>query len=155
MCSSDLGSRGMAGGQAIDLDAVGKSLNQAELEFMHAHKTGAIIRAAVALGARCSGGRRLSAEELEELDAYAKHVGLAFQVIDDVLDCVTPTATLGKTAGKDAANNKPTYVSLLGLEPARALALELRDRGVAHLARFGAGGRRLRELADFVVERKF
>ena len=149
------GSRGMAGGQAIDLDAVGKSLNQVELEFMHAHKTGAIIRAAVALGARCAGGSRLSADELDALDAYAKHIGLAVQVVDDVLDCVTPTATLGKTAGKDAANNKPTYVSLMGLEQARAFAVELRDRGVARLERFGDAGRRLQELADFVVRRQF
>jgi len=149
------GSRGMAGGQAIDLEAVGKSLTQAELEFMHIHKTGALIRAAVGLGARCGGGRRLSAQELDELDRYAKFVGLAFQVIDDVLDCATPTATLGKTAGKDAANNKPTYVSLLGLAQARALAHELRDQAVAHLAGFGERGRRLTELADFVVKREF
>lgn len=149
------GSRGMAGGQAIDLEAVGKSLTQAELEFMHIHKTGAVIRAAVALGARCGGGRRLSAGELDELDRYAKYVGLAFQVVDDVLDCITPTATLGKTAGKDAANNKPTYVSLLGLNEAKALAHELRQQAVAHLAGFGEGGRRLTELADFVVKREF
>lgn len=149
------GSRGMAGGQAIDLDAVGKSLSQLELEFMHAHKTGAIIRAAVALGAHCGGGRRLNGKELEELDGYAKHIGLAFQVVDDVLDCVTPTATLGKTAGKDAANGKPTYVSLMGLAPARAFAQELRDRAVSHLEGFGDGARRLRELADFVVRREF
>ena len=149
------GSRGMAGGQAIDLDAVGKTLTQAELEFMHIHKTGAVIRAAVALGARCGGGRRLSPEELGELDMYAKYIGLAFQVVDDVLDCVTPTATLGKTAGKDAANNKPTYVSLLGLAPAKAFALELRDKAVAHLAAFESRGRRLTELADFVVRREF
>jgi farnesyl diphosphate synthase len=149
------GSRGMAGGQAIDLAAVGRSLTQAELEFMHIHKTGAVIRAAVALGARCGGGRRLSEEELGELDRYAKFIGLAFQVIDDVLDCVTPTATLGKTAGKDAANNKPTYVSLLGLAQARTLAYELRDQAVSHLAGFGGRGRHLTELADFVVKREF
>jgi farnesyl diphosphate synthase len=149
------GSRGMAGGQAIDLEAVGKTLTLAELEFMHVHKTGAVIRAAVGLGARCSGGSRLSDEELDRLDTYAKCVGLAFQVVDDVLDCVTPTATLGKTAGKDAANHKPTYVSLLGLQEARAMARELRDRGVGALQGFGARGRRLTELADFVVQREF
>ena len=149
------GSRGMAGGQAIDLEAVGKSLTQAELEFMHIHKTGAVIRAAVALGARCGGGWRLSTAELDELDRYAKYVGLAFQVVDDVLDCITPSATLGKTAGKDAANNKPTYVSLLGLGEAKALAHELRDQAVARLAGFGERGLRLTELADFVVKREF
>jgi farnesyl diphosphate synthase len=134
---------------------VGKSLTQAELEFMHIHKTGAVIRAAVGLGARCGGGRRLSEQDLGELDLYAKYIGLAFQVVDDVLDCVTPTATLGKTAGKDAANNKPTYVSLLGLAEAKALANELRDKAVGHLAAFEGRGRRLTELADFVVRREF
>ncbi len=152
------GSRGMAGGQAIDLDAVGKSLTLPELEFMHIHKTGALIRASVALGARCSGGAGLSAAELEHLDRYARCIGLAFQVVDDVLDYEAPTESLGKTAGKDAANNKPTYVSLLGLGRAKEMARELRDEAAAALARLGGtGGRtqRLAELADFVVLRRF
>ena len=149
------GSRGMAGGQAIDLDAVGKTLTLAELEFMHIHKTGAVIRAAVGLGARCGGGDILSAEELAQLDHYARYAGLAFQVVDDVLDCETPTATLGKTAGKDAANNKPTYVSLLGLAQARTMAKELRQQAVDSLAGFGERARRLTELADFIVQRQF
>jgi len=149
------GSRGMAGGQAIDLDAVGKSLTLPELEFMHIHKTGALIRASVALGARCAAG--LPAQELALLDRYARCIGLAFQVVDDVLDYEAPTEALGKTAGKDAANNKPTYVSLLGLPRAKAMAHELRDEAARALADLGAGGRtrRLAELADFVVLRRF
>jgi farnesyl diphosphate synthase len=147
------GSRGMAGGQAIDLASVGKSLSLPELEFMHIHKTGALIRAAVVLGARC--GRRSDANELRRLERYAKTVGLAFQVVDDVLDCAASTATLGKTAGKDAAQAKPTYVSILGLARARALAEELRVEAHAALAPLGEAAARLRELADFIVLRKF
>jgi farnesyl diphosphate synthase len=105
----------------------------------------------VLLGARC--GAPLAAEE--RLDHYAKCIGLAFQVIDDVLDCETPTATLGKTAGKDAASGKPTYVSLLGLARAKALAEELRVEAHQALAGFGAGAMRLAQLADFIVLRKF
>ncbi len=153
MLASASGSRGMAGGQALDLDAVGKSLSLPELEFMHIHKTGALIRAAVALGARC--GHGLDAKALGRLDHYAKTVGLAFQVVDDVLDCAASTATLGKTAGKDAAQEKPTYVSILGLARARALAEELRAEAHAALSSFGAAAERLRELADFIVLRKF
>jgi len=147
------GSRGMAGGQAIDLDSVGKMLSLPELEFMHIHKTGALIRAAVVLGARC--GRGLEAQAFDRLEHYAKTVGLAFQVVDDVLDCDSSTATLGKTAGKDAAQAKPTYVSILGLARARALAEELRAEAHAALSSFGANALRLRELADFIVLRKF
>jgi farnesyl diphosphate synthase len=147
------GSRGMAGGQAIDLASVGRTLSLPELEFMHIHKTGALIRAAAVLGARC--GRGLDASGIERLERYAKTVGLAFQVVDDVLDCDASTATLGKTAGKDAAQAKPTYVSILGLARARALAEELRAEAHAALASFDARAMRLRELADFIVLRKF
>lgn len=147
------GSRGMAGGQAIDLASVGNTLSLPELEFMHIHKTGALIRAATVLGARC--GRGLDTNQLDRLERYAKTVGLAFQVVDDVLDCDASTATLGKTAGKDAAQEKPTYVSILGLARARALAEELRAEAHAALASFGARAVRLRELADFIVLRKF
>ena len=147
------GSRGMVGGQAIDLASVGKALSLPELEFMHIHKTGALIRAAAVLGARC--GRGLGAPELDRLEHYAKTVGLAFQVVDDVLDCDASTATLGKTAGKDAAQDKPTYVSILGLTRARALAEELRAEAHAALSSFGAEAARLREVADFIVLRKF
>jgi len=147
------GSRGMAGGQAIDLASVGKTLSLPELELMHIHKTGALIRAAVVLGARCGSG--LAAKQFDRLEHYAKTVGLAFQVVDDVLDCDSSTATLGKTAGKDAAQAKPTYVSILGLARARALAEELRAEAHAALSSFGAEAQRLRELADFIVLRKF
>ncbi|MBK5104994.1 MAG: polyprenyl synthetase family protein [Burkholderiales bacterium] len=147
------GSRGMAGGQAIDLASVGKTLSLPELEFMHIHKTGALIRASAVLGARC--GRGLDAHEFSRLERYANTVGLAFQVVDDVLDCDASTATLGKTAGKDAAQAKPTYVSILGLTRARALAEELRAEAHAALSSFGASAARLCELADFIVLRKF
>ena len=147
------GSRGMAGGQAIDLASVGKTLTLPELELMHIHKTGALIRAAAVLGARC--GRGLDARQFGRLEHYAKTVGLAFQVVDDVLDCEASTATLGKTAGKDAAQEKPTYVSILGLTRARVLAEELRAQAHAALSTFGAEAARLRELADFIVLRKF
>ena len=147
------GSRGMAGGQAIDLDATGKTLTLPELEFMHIHKTGAIIRAATLLGARC--GTPLDKKELERLDHFAKCIGLAFQVVDDVLDIEASTATLGKTAGKDAQHNKPTYVSLIGVTESKKLAGELRADALASLEVFGARALRLRELADFIVLRKF
>lgn len=147
------GTRGMAGGQAIDLASIGKPLTLPELEFMHILKTGALIRAAVILGARC--GRTLSADEFGHLDRYAKCVGLAFQVIDDVLDAETSTATLGKTAGKDAAQGKPTYVSVIGLARSRELARELRRDAHAAVEGFGARAARLRDLADFIVLREF
>jgi len=147
------GSRGMAGGQAIDLESVGKPLALPELELMHIHKTGALIRASVGLGARC--GAALTPERFERLDHYAKCVGLAFQVVDDVLDAAASTATLGKTAGKDAAQNKPTYVSALGVAGARELAESLRKEAHAALAGFGEGAARLRSLADFIVLREF
>lgn len=147
------GSRGMAGGQAIDLDAVGRSLTLPELEFMHVHKTGALIRAAALLGARC--GTALDADGLARLDRFAKYIGLAFQVVDDVLDADSNTATLGKTAGKDADHHKPTYVQVLGVSDARQLALEMRATAIGALAPFGARARRLEELSDFIVMRKF
>jgi farnesyl diphosphate synthase len=147
------GSRGMAGGQAIDLGAVGTALDQPELELMHALKTGALIRAAVLLGALA--GQPLSVEERTNLDRFAKRAGLLFQVVDDILDCTASTATLGKTAGKDEAAAKPTYVSLLGLENARAYADELRTDALAALSIFGERASRLTELADFICHRQF
>jgi farnesyl diphosphate synthase len=146
------GSRGMAGGQQIDLEATGKPLTLPELELMHIHKTGALIRAAVRLGAACGA---LSQEDARKLDRYAKAIGLAFQVVDDVLDCDASTATLGKTAGKDSRRGKPTYVSALGLSRAREFAEELRTEAHAALEGMGAPARRLGELADFIVLRKF
>jgi len=147
------GSRGMAGGQAIDLQAVGKQLSVPELEFMHIHKTGAIIRAALQLGVRC--GHDLSESELQRIDHFAKFIGLAFQVVDDVLDAEASTATLGKTAGKDARSDKPTYVSAIGVQRAKELARELRDDAIDALAQFGSRALRLKQLADFIVMREF
>lgn len=147
------GSQGMAGGQAIDLESVGKTLSQPELEYMHALKTGALIRAAVWLGALC--GEPLNPEEKAALDRFAKRAGLLFQVVDDILDCTASTATLGKTAGKDEAADKPTYVSLLGLAAARDYAEQLRGDALGALAPFGERARRLIELADFICHRKF
>ena len=147
------GSRGMAGGQAIDLESVGRNLTVPELEFMHIHKTGALIRASALLGARCGNG--LSEKEFGQLDLFAKLVGLAFQVVDDVLDAESSTATLGKTAGKDAKDNKPTYVSAMGVVRARELAQDLRRNALDALAGFGERALRLRQLADFIVLRKF
>ena len=146
------GSAGMCGGQAIDLDSVGTALTLGQLEQMHQLKTGAMLRVSVLLGALC--GKELEPRELEALDAYAKAIGLAFQVVDDVLDATADSATLGKTAGKDAADNKPTYVSILGLEPSRALAEKLRRDAHEALAPFGEQALRLRDLADLIVQRK-
>jgi len=143
----------MAGGQQIDLEATGCSLTLPELEFMHIHKTGALIRAAVLLGAAC--GHELPQDKKPGLDRYAKAVGLAFQVVDDVLDYDASTATLGKTAGKDSKQGKPTYVSAIGIAAARRLAEELRGQAHEALKGFDGRSRRLGELADFIVLRKF
>ena len=146
------GSRGMAGGQQIDLESTGKSLGLPELELMHIHKTGALIRASVMLGAACG---RVNDAERQKLDHYAKAVGLAFQVVDDVLDYEASTVTLGKTAGKDSRQGKPTYLSTLGVTRSRELASELRAAAHAALESFGGRARRLAQLADFIVLRKF
>jgi farnesyl diphosphate synthase len=147
------GSRGMAGGQAIDLASVGRALTQPELELMHALKTGALIRAAILLGALC--GDSLDEAQRERLDHFAKRAGLLFQVVDDILDCTASTATLGKTAGKDAAADKPTYVSLMGLTAAREFAENLHAEAMSALDIFGPRARRLRELSDFIAHRHF
>ena len=146
------GSRGMAGGQAIDLESTGKTLTLPELEHMHIHKTGALIRAAVLLGYGC--GKTVESDR-KKLDRYAKAIGLAFQVVDDVLDYDGNTATLGKTAGKDSKQGKPTYVSAIGLPRAKQMAEELRAEAHAALAGLGGPARRLAEVADFIVLRKF
>ena len=145
------GPRGMAGGQAIDLESVGKPLTLPELEYMHILKTGALIRAAVMLGAHCG---TLPGDGFGRLDRYAKRIGLAFQVVDDVLDEEGDSSTLGKTAGKDLAANKPTYTTLMGLPQAKAFAHELLDDALASLEPFGERARRLRELAAFIVHRE-
>ena len=145
------GSLGMAGGQAIDLANVGKDMKQPALEQMHGLKTGALIRAAVQLGGlSCP---QITDGQLARLDAYAAKLGLAFQVIDDVLDCEADTATLGKTAGKDADNNKPTYVKLMGLQAARKYAEQLVREAVAELTVFDERAQYLRQLAEYVVAR--
>ncbi|MFG5778077.1 polyprenyl synthetase family protein [Comamonas sp. J-3] len=145
------GYNGMAGGQAIDLASVGKRLTQPELQQMHKLKTGALLQASVEMGATCAG---ITGATLDALKTYGAALGLAFQVIDDVLDVVADSATLGKTAGKDADNDKPTYVSLMGLDAARAYANELLAEAQAALAGSGlAQPRALAALADMVVKR--
>lgn len=146
------GSLGMAGGQAIDLANVGKPMNQSSLEHMHSLKTGALIRAAVQLGGLACPD--LSEADVQLLDRYAAKLGLAFQVIDDVLDCEADTATLGKTAGKDADNDKPTYVKLMGLAEARRYAETLAAEAAQMLGAFGDKAAHLHALAEFVVARK-
>ena len=144
------GSLGMAGGQAIDLASVGISLSQDALQHMHRLKTGALLSASIMLGGLAVGA---SVPQQQALMRYAEAMGLAFQVVDDVLDVTADTSTLGKTAGKDAAANKPTYVTLLGLGPAQALAKELHREAINAIAPLGESGRYLHGLADFIVLR--
>jgi geranylgeranyl pyrophosphate synthase len=148
--ASSSGVDGMVLGQAIDLAAVDQQLNLAQLEHMHRHKTGALIRAAVAMGALAAGA---SNTQLQALDTYAAAIGLAFQVQDDILDVTADTATLGKQQGADMARNKPTYVSLLGLDKARAKAAELHQQALAALGEFGESAMHLRQLAHYIVAR--
>jgi farnesyl diphosphate synthase len=147
------GSRGMAGGQAVDLFSTGKRLDLAELEFMHIHKTGALIQAAVLMGA-LSGGT-LSPTARSGLEHYARCIGLAFQVMDDVLDAETDSATLGKTAGKDAAQGKATYLTLMSAREARDYAADLIDDAERAISPMGPGGRRLAEIARFIHDRRY
>ena len=146
------GHAGMAGGQAIDLAAVGRALTEDELRHMHRLKTGALLQASVMMGAACGEASPAAAAGLEE---YGRALGLAFQVVDDILDVTADSATLGKTAGKDALQDKPTYVSLLGLERARAYAAQLHAQAGAALATAGLpDARALQALADMVVHRE-
>ncbi len=145
------GSKGMAGGQAIDLQNVGKKMDLPALEEMHAMKTGALLISAVQLGGIAA---QLSPASMALLDTYAKALGLAFQVVDDILDATADSATLGKTAGKDAAQDKPTYVTLKGLDYAKELAKELKGRALDSLNEFGPQADALRHLAHLVVDRK-
>lgn len=147
------GSRGMAGGQAIDLASVGQTLTQTELEHMHIHKTGALIRAAALLGA--SSANTIDEKRIAAIDHYAQSIGLAFQVVDDILDAEADTATLGKTAGKDADSNKPTYVTILGLARAKSLAQELYAAAIEPLNAYGLEAARLIQLAQFITQRGF
>ncbi len=146
------GSLGMAGGQAIDLASVGQVLSQESLQQMHMLKTGALLSASVELGGLAAGA---NAAQSQALLAYGRAIGLAFQVVDDVLDVTTDSATLGKTAGKDAAANKPTYVALMGLERAQALAVELHREALAAITPLGESGRYLAGLANFIVLRHY
>lgn len=141
---------GMVLGQAIDLAAVNHQLDLVQLENMHRHKTGALIRASVAMGAISAGA---DDKQLATLDNYAAAIGLAFQVQDDILDITSDTATLGKQQGADIARNKPTYVSLLGLDAAKAKATELHRQALDALNGFGASAAPLRQLASYIVER--
>ena len=143
------GSRGMVGGQAIDLDAVGQSLTEIELENMHIHKTGALIRASVLLAAYCS--TSLDESQLAKLDHYAKCIGLAFQVQDDILDVEGDTDTLGKAHGADAAAGKPTYPSIIGIAAAKKKLQTLHDEAVRSLE--GMNADLLLEIAEFTVKR--
>ncbi|CAM3236705.1 farnesyl-diphosphate synthase [Ectopseudomonas mendocina] len=152
LLSQAAGPAGMVGGQAIDLGSVGLQLDQQALEIMHRHKTGALIEASVALGALASGNHDELAHK--SLLQYARAIGLAFQVQDDILDVESDTATLGKTQGKDEAHDKPTYPALLGLAAAKDYALELRDQALHVLRPFGNSAEPLRELARYIVERR-
>ena len=146
------GPAGMVGGQAIDLGSVGLKLDQTALEFMHRHKTGALIEASVRVGALASS--RAGDDQLKALQQYAQAIGLAFQVQDDILDVESDTETLGKRQGADIARDKPTYPALLGLEAAKAYALELRDVALDALRPFDAAAEPLRALARYIVERR-
>jgi len=145
------GMAGMAGGQAIDLASVGKQLTQNELELMHSLKTGALLRAAVQIGAIAI---NLNEQEKKSLDKFASALGLAFQVVDDVLDASSDSQTLGKTAGKDAAANKPTFVSLMGLDGAREFARKLHQEALDSLGIWGDNADLLRAIASKVVNRE-
>jgi farnesyl diphosphate synthase len=145
------GHEGMAGGQAIDLASVGRALTEDELRQMHRLKTGALLQGSVMMGAACG---EAPAAALQALSRYGAAVGLAFQVVDDILDVTADSATLGKTAGKDAAQDKPTYVSLLGLQRSRAYAQELLSQALGALDGSGLQDTRaLQALADMVVNR--
>ncbi len=145
------GSWGMAGGQALDIEGVGRKLDRAQLESMHRLKTGAMVAVSSQLGL-LAGGQPAPALA-EAIDRFGAIIGLAFQVVDDILDVTADSATLGKTAGKDQAQDKPTYVSVLGLDEARALAVGLRADAHRCLDGIGPRAERLRELADFIVDR--
>ncbi|AMB88235.1 geranyl transferase [Pseudomonas agarici] len=145
-----IGSQGMCGGQMLDLSSQGVALDSTALEHMHQMKTGALIRASVRMGALCA---QASVPSLNELDRYAAAIGLAFQVVDDILDVTQDSAALGKTAGKDARDHKPTYVSLLGLEPSRNLVRQLNEQAHIALVNFDFRAIYLHDLADLIVNR--
>jgi geranylgeranyl pyrophosphate synthase len=145
------GSLGMAGGQALDLEATGKELQLGELENIHIHKTGALIRTSVIFGALCA--EKVKKDEHKRLDHFAKCIGLAFQIVDDILDVVGDTSTLGKTKGKDALQLKTTYPDLLGLQGARSRVDELIEEAINSLSIFDSKADMLREIADYIASR--
>jgi farnesyl diphosphate synthase len=145
------GSQGMVGGQAIDLESVGRQLTLPELENMHIHKTGALIRASVTMATLAKSD--IDPQVATKLDNYAKCIGLSFQVKDDILDEESDTATLGKTQGKDKDNNKPTYPALLGMAGAKQKAQELHDMALHNLSAFGSEADLLRELSLYIIQR--
>jgi farnesyl diphosphate synthase len=147
------GSRGMAGGQSIDLESTGIKLSQTQLAQMHALKTGALMHAAAMMGAYSA--PNVDIQKQRAIDTYAKSIGLAFQVVDDILDSEADTATLGKTAGKDAEQDKSTYVTLLGLETAKSLAQSLYQQALAPLEPYTEEAETLRSLANFITQRQF
>jgi farnesyl diphosphate synthase len=152
LLAQTVGSSGMCAGQSIDLASHGAGLSLAELEDMHRLKTGALLRTAVLLGALS--GRQLSVPDVSALHTYAHAIGLAFQVIDDLLDATVDSATLGKTAGKDARDGKSTYVSLLGVDRAKAIAQTLIEEAHVALNRFGSRAHRLHDIANLIVHRR-
>jgi len=147
------GSQGMVGGQAIDLASVGTMLNLPELENMHIHKTGALIRASVNMAVLLK--TDIDPVLAKKLDHYAKCIGLSFQVKDDILDEESDTATLGKTQGKDQQNDKPTYPALLGLAGAKQKAQELHEQAIASLSSFGKEADLLRDLSLYIIQRTY
>ena len=149
--SQTAGSLGMVGGQVIDLSSTGKTLSEQQLENMHLHKTGALIRASVMMGATCS--EQLTVQQQTALEKYAVCIGLAFQVRDDILDIESDTATLGKQQGADIAANKATYPAILGMTAAKEKMLNLYDSSYKALSCFGAEADLLRNIADFIVKR--
>ena len=151
LLAAAIGTSGMAGGQAMDLGAVGQRLDEAALEQMHRCKTGALIRASVLMGAAAAG--ITAGEKFQALATFGSEIGLAFQIHDDILDVAGNVVQLGKATGADASSHKPTYPSILGLGPSKQRAAQLRDRAVAALGIFGAEVDALRQLADFVVHR--
>ena len=151
LLSAGIGVAGMAGGQAIDLESVGHRLDLAALQRMHRLKTGALIETSLLLGAAAAGV--LSGPKWQALHEYGAAIGLAFQIQDDILDVTGTTAEIGKVAGADAAHDKPTYISLMGLDGARAAAEAQRQRALAAIEPLGAAGRDLAALADFVIGR--
>lgn len=147
------GAQGMVGGQAIDLASVGKKLDQRALEIMHTHKTGALIEASVTLGALASGHATIP--QMEALQIYAKAIGLAFQIQDDILDIESDTQTLGKTQGSDLTHDKPTYPALMGMDAAKQYVKELHQQAMDSLQFFSDSAQVLRDLADYIIERRY